>query len=189
MNSRTISASATNTDFAQQSTTKSAAEVVTTRAPLIEDAATVAALVRAAGALEPNTTYAYVLLCSHFSGTSAVAEVGQSLVGCALGYRIPERPDTLFLWQVGVASALRGRGVARQLLDQLASRPALADIQFWEMSIAPSNAASLRLFQSWASRRGVSLELAGRFEPSVFGAESAHEREDVFRIGPLRRKP
>src|SRR5690606_24057476 len=102
--------------------------VVTTRPPLPGDAAAVAQLVRQTETLEPNSTYAYLLLCTHFAETSVVAESGGALVGCALGYRVPSRPHTLFIWQIGVHPTAQRRGVALRLLDDLMRRPALRDV-------------------------------------------------------------
>ena len=141
----------------------------TTRPPTIEDAAAVVELVRSSGVLEPNTAYAYVLLCSHFSSTSAVAELDGRVVGCCLGYRIPQQPKSIFLWQIGVDSTCRRMGIAGLLLDGLCARPELRDVESFELSIAPSNTASFKLFETWASKRGLSLERVGCFQSAVFG--------------------
>jgi L-2,4-diaminobutyric acid acetyltransferase len=155
-----------------------------TRAPRLSDGAAIRELVHASGGLETNTTYAYLLLSHHFSDTCVVADAGGKLVGCVLGYRLPQEQSTLFLWQIGVAPEFRGRGVAKRLLRALSSRSRLADIQQVQLTIAPSNLASRRVFQSWAEEMGCSVERVGLFEQEVFGP-AAHEEEDVLSIGPL----
>lgn len=160
--------------------------IITTRPPEAEDAAAVSQLVREAGTLEPNTTYAYLLLCSHFSETSAVAEADGRLVGCVLGYRIPDRPRTLFVWQIGVHSSARRNGVGRRLLSELVRRPSLSDVEYLETTIAPSNEASRRLFERWADLHDFQVKSAGAFDASLFGPAGNHEREDILCIGPLK---
>ena len=126
----------------------------------------------------------------YHAGTSLVAvDDDGDLVGFVMGFRVPASPETVFVWQIGVSPDFQRRGIARRLLDEIARRPLLGDVDYLEMSIAPSNAASARLFDSWASRRGLSLVRTDCFESSVFGPASSHEREDVFRIGPLKEKP
>lgn len=161
---------------------------LTSRRPTPADAAHVTDLVRRAGTLESNTAYAYVLLCSHFSGTSAIAERDGTLVGCLLGYRIPERPQTLFLWQIGVDESERRRGVARHLLDELLHRHALSDVAYIETTVGRSNLASRGLFEQWAKQHEFELRAVGVFESSLFGPPASHEPEDILRIGPLLEK-
>ena len=156
---------------------------VTFHPPTLEDGAAVSALVRESGALEPNTTYAYLLLCHHFGDTCLVAREGDSIVGCALAYRIPARPQVLFIWQIGVAPQARGRGLASKILDELVARPALQDIERLELTIAQSNVASNRLFDSFATRNGWKIARTQGFEPHHFGAER-HEHELLVTITP-----
>src|SRR5690606_32932579 len=86
--------------------------------PTLDDGAAVAALVRESGALEPNTTYAYLLLSHYFGESSLLCRRGSELVGCVLGFRVPGRPRTLFIWQIGVSPSARGRGLASKILDE-----------------------------------------------------------------------
>lgn len=161
---------------------------ILTRQPTPGDAASVTDLVRSVGTLEPNTTYAYLLLCSHFSQTSALAEREGKLVGCALGYRLPEQPRTLFIWQIGVDEGARRQGVARHLLDELIHRDALSDVAYIETTVAGSNHASRGLFERWAKQRNFELQTVGVFECSLFGPPGSHEQEEILRIGPLLEK-
>jgi L-2,4-diaminobutyric acid acetyltransferase len=158
-----------------------------TRAPHSRDATFVAKLVTDAGTLEVNTTYAYVLLCTHFAETCAVAERAGEIIGCALGYRVPARSNTLFVWQIGVQQTARRLGIGRRLLNELVSRPQLADVQFLETTVAPSNAASRSLFERWATEHGTRLRCVGVFESSLFGSTCEHENEEVLQIGPFRK--
>jgi L-2,4-diaminobutyric acid acetyltransferase len=155
---------------------------VLTRPPTPEDAASASELIRKAGTLELNTTYAYLLLCSHFAETSAVAVCGEDLVGCAFGYRIPQRPQTLFLWQIGVDASMRRQGVARRLLDELLDRSELADVKCIETTVAPSNLPSRKLFEGWAKNRQLEIESVDVLGSSLFGSEGSHEPEEILRL-------
>jgi L-2,4-diaminobutyric acid acetyltransferase len=151
------------------------------RPPTLADGAAVSALVREAGGLEPNTTYAYLLLCTHFSQTSVVAVEDGELLGVLLGYRLPEARERLFVWQIGVKPTARGRGVARAMLDHLVDRAELQDVCAIEQTIAPSNEASNKLFASFARSRGCDLSVAPGFASKDFGPV-AHEEENLVRI-------
>lgn len=161
---------------------------LTSRPPRAADAAQVSELVRRAGTLEPNSTYAYVLLCTHFAETGQVAESGGRIVGCALGYRLPQDPSTLFLWQIGVAPDARRRGIARQLLSDLLTRCSPSGVERLETTVAPSNAASRKLFESWSQEQGFSWETSGRFDSCLFGDPGVHEDEQILRITCARRE-
>lgn len=57
--------------------------------------------------LDLNASYAYVLWCRDFAGTSVVATVNGEVVGFVTGYRRPKQPATLMVWQVAVDEQLR----------------------------------------------------------------------------------
>lgn len=155
------------------------------RRPKVSDGAKVAALVRACPPLEPNTEYAYLLLCDHFAGTSVVAEQEDQVLGFVGGYRLPERPDTVFVWQVAVSAEARGLGLGRAMLHELLDRPECAGVTHLETTVSPSNTASAKLFRAAARDRGAECVEDGGYGPELFG-EGAHEAEVLFRIGPVR---
>jgi L-2,4-diaminobutyric acid acetyltransferase len=174
-------------NLSQQPHSVSSKNALLTRRPSLDDGAEVQQLVSASGGLEANTTYAYLLLSHHFSDTCVVAELKGKLVGCALGYRLPQEPRALFLWQIGVAPDFQGQGIGKRLLRALSDRPELADIERVELTIAPSNLASRHLFQSWALEMNTYMKCVGKFERDAFGP-TTHEEEDVLSIGPLNWK-
>lgn len=135
--------------------------------------------------LEQNTAYAYVLFASHFQDTCVVAESGGEIVGFVVAYRPPRTPDRVFVWQVGVRESARGAGIASKLLDQLVAqlRP---PVLYLEATVTPSNAASRRLFESFARRHDARCGVLPGFAPELF--PETHDPEDLFRIGPLPTK-
>lgn len=157
------------------------------RKPTVDDGGAVAELVRQCPPLEPNTAYAYLLLCTHFAQTGVVAEDQDgAFAGFLAGYRVPERPDTCFVWQIGVASHARGCGLGRAMLRGVIERPSNRDISFIEATVAPSNLQSMRLFEGFAKQAGSPITIHEGFCASHFPGQS-HEEELLVRIGPLRR--
>lgn len=163
------------------------APTITLRAPSKRDGAAMWELARSS-ALELNTCYAYLLLASHFSGTCVLAECNGQLLGFVAAYRPPTKPDVVFVWQIGVSEAARARGLGKRLLRELLRMPACEGVKYLEATVAPSNAPSTRLFVGLAREHGVACERSRGFEPSDF-ANSDHESEELFRIGPLERNP
>jgi L-2,4-diaminobutyric acid acetyltransferase len=154
------------------------------RPPNPEDAAAVWGLVRDSGALDLNSPYAYLLLCSDFADTCVVAEAAGRVVGFVGAYRPPPRPDSLFVWQIVTARELRGAGLGRSLLDSLFLRPACRSVRFLEATVTASNDRSRALFAGFARRRGLPLVELPAFGPELFPAAD-HEEEVRVRIGPL----
>lgn len=141
------------------------------------------ALVRASETLETNTAYCYVLLADHFRDTCVVAERNGRIVGMVAAFVSPKTPDTVFVWQVGVAASERGRGLARRMIVDLLERPALAGLPFLEATVAPSNGASAALFESVARALGAQREIEAGYAEKDF--PDGHEAERTFRIGPI----
>lgn len=138
--------------------------------------------------LELNTAYAYVLLATHFSASSAVAEDQEGLLGFVVGYRLPEEQETLFVWQIGVHARARGLGLGKRLLQHLIERTDTVPVRYLEATVAPSNEASQRLFRGFAKFLNAPCEERPCFEPEHFGG-SQHESEALFRVGPFRQAP
>lgn len=153
------------------------------RHPTAEDGHAVWSLVGESPPLERNSCYAYLLLCRDFAATSLVAERDGALVGFVIGYRRPARPDTLFVWQVGVAESARGCGLGREMLLELLAPNAADGVGRLEASVAPSNEASRRLFASLARDVGAPCREETLFAPDLF--PGGHEEEVLFRIGPF----
>ena len=156
------------------------------RRPQLEQGKAVHELVQRCPPLDLNSSYSYFLLCSHFADTCVVAEQEGVAVGFISAYRLPQAPQTLFVWQVAVDARARGRQLAGRMLEELLLRPACAGLQFIETTVSPSNHASRRVFERFAATHGAAWHEEAFLTPAHFGAES-HEEEVLFRIGPLAR--
>jgi diaminobutyrate acetyltransferase len=144
-------------------------------------------LVRDSGVLDLNSSYAYLLWCRDFAGTSVVARVDGAVVGFVTGFLRQEAPDTLMVWQVAVDPTQRGQNLAGRMLSTLVDRMVTQGVRWMETTISPSNEASIRLFSALARDRGTDIERRDLFSPQDFPADEPgdHEAEDLYVIGPF----
>ena len=159
---------------------------VTFRPPTPEDGLAVSRLIEACPPLDTNSLYSTLLLCSHFADTCILAERKGRILGWISGYRPPSDSDALFVWQVAVAEAARGRGLGKRMLNALFDLPAVRDARTLLTTVTPSNLTSRRMFADFAAQFGLTLEDRPHFDTdSHFGG--AHEAEHLISIGPLDR--
>ncbi|HLT63798.1 MAG TPA: diaminobutyrate acetyltransferase [Pseudohongiella sp.] len=156
------------------------------RQPVPDDGPAVLDLIRRSAFLDTNSLYCYLLLCTHFSTTSAVAVRDGQLAGVITAYVPPQHPDTLFVWQVAVDSSARGHGLASRMLDHILGRPGTLQIRFVEATVAADNKASRALFSSLARRFRASVQESVMFEREQF-SPALQYTEYKLSIGPLVR--
>ncbi|WP_027709526.1 diaminobutyrate acetyltransferase [Zooshikella ganghwensis] len=154
------------------------------RLPRPSDGFVVSELISQCPPLDTNSTYCNLLQCTHFAGTSVVAELRGKIVGFISGYVIPDRPNCLFIWQVAVAEQARGIGLALRMLRDILARNQNSQIVTVETTITASNLASWALFERLAQ------ELKAPFNKSIFFDSSKHfagnhESELLMKIGPF----
>lgn len=158
-------------------------ESIQIRKPSASDGAAVWALAKQAG-LDENSVYCYLLLCHQFADSTAVALSDEQIVGFSAGFRLPDNPETLFVWQVGVAAEFKGKGLARALILWLCQQPA-HPVHRIEATVTPTNIASQKLFSSVAN----ALCAPWEYEHTLFSREdfgaAAHDAEKLFCIGPF----
>ncbi|TFB14663.1 diaminobutyrate acetyltransferase [Filobacillus milosensis] len=134
--------------------------------------------------LDQNSVYKYIMMCEYFSETCVVAKEEGKVVGFITGFIPPEKQDVVFVWQVGVDSSQRGKGVASQLLKELFNRDACKDVRFLEATVTPSNEASKKLFKGFARKNNTKCDITELFTKDLFPSDE-HEEEHRFRIGPI----
>ena len=154
------------------------------REPLADDAPGIYALVERSKPLDLNSRYCYLILCAHFASTCVVVEQDGDIVAFATAYILPERRDTLFVWQIAVDATMRGQGLAKKMLRRLLARPVLKGVRYIEATVNPSNKASRALFQSLADDCSVAIAESPMFAAELFG-DSDHEPEHLLRVGPI----
>ena len=152
--------------------------------PRVSDGAAIHRLIEACKPLDVNSLYAYLLLCEHHAGTCVIARTDERIVGFVSAYRIPQREDTIFVWQVAVDASARGTGLAKTMLRDLLARPLVRGSTHLETTVSPSNTASRRLFYALARELDAPVNEEVLFAESDFGGEN-HECEMLIRIGPF----
>jgi L-2,4-diaminobutyric acid acetyltransferase len=150
--------------------------------PRLEDGRQLWRIARDSQTLDLNSPYSYVLWCRDFAATSVVARSDGKIRGFVTGFDRPEDPGTLFVWQVAVDAAWRGRGLAGRMLARLADR----GFRSVEATVTPDNTASDRLFTAFARDRGAELRRTPLFSGELFPGD--HQPEELYRIGPLDRQ-
>ncbi|MFB4165826.1 diaminobutyrate acetyltransferase [Alteribacillus sp. JSM 102045] len=151
--------------------------------PTVEDGADMWELVKNS-TLDLNSSYKYIMMCEFFAKTCVVAKEKGELVGFVTAFIPPEKRDTVFVWQVGVDSSQRGKGLASRLLNELVERTACEDVKYLEATVTPSNEPSQALFKKLARTHNTNCEVSECFAEDLFPGEG-HEAELTFRIGPF----
>jgi L-2,4-diaminobutyric acid acetyltransferase len=154
------------------------------RPPVSDDGISVFRLIQQCPPLDPNSIYCNLLQCSHFAGTSVAAVWRGELVGFVSGYLVPERADTLFVWQVAVGKPARGKGLASSMLRHILNRSQCRGVSYIETTITESNEASWALFERLAQQLNAELKRSVMFDREKHFA-GRHDTEMLVRIGPF----
>ena len=156
----------------------------TLRNPTPRDAAGIWRLVVDSGVLDHNSPYSYLILCQHFADTCIVAEEDARIVGFVTAYRPPIAPEVVFVWQIGVAASMRGRGLGVAILDALVRQPACREVSYLDATVTPSNLASQAMFRAFARKMKTQCVEELCFPEHLFPT-AGHEAEHLFHIGPF----
>lgn len=124
------------------------------------------------------------MMSRYFADTCVVAEEGGEPVGFIVGFAMPPRPESVFVWQVTSAASQRGKGLATLMMGELLRTHAKDGGSYLEATVTPSNTASQRLFRGVAKKLGVPCEETLEFRRDHF-PDNDHEEEMLFRIGPF----
>ncbi|MDR9484968.1 MULTISPECIES: diaminobutyrate acetyltransferase [Sediminimonas] len=144
-------------------------DTITLRQPDGADGAAVWELIRACKPLDENSMYCNLIQCDHFAETCVLAELDGEPVGWISAYVRPDDFETLFVWQVAVSEAARGRGLGQLMLEDLLERDACDEVTRLQTTITRDNDASWGLFKKFARVMGGALS-----------HEAHYTREDHF---------
>ncbi|NYT02488.1 MAG: diaminobutyrate acetyltransferase [Methanosarcinales archaeon] len=152
--------------------------------PAIDDGMDIWRLIGDSKTLDQNSPYNYLLLCKHFPETCVVARQGKQLRGFMSAYIHPQKPETVFIWQVAVHQDCRKSGVARSMLQILLNREACRNVRFLETTVSPSNKPSRSLFYSLARDLQTTVREELFMSREDFG-QTDHEDEVLLQVGPF----
>ena len=106
------------------------------------------------------------------------------VMGFVSGYRIPARPEVLFVWQVVVSAKARGQGLAGRMIQALLESDSCHKVTHLETSITNDNDAYWGLFKKLASKLSAPTGETVMFDKDAHFAGN-HATEMLFRIGPF----
>lgn len=132
--------------------------------------------------LDVNTPYSYVMWSTYFQKTSMIATYKNERIGFVSGYILPDKDDTLFVWQVAVDENYRGFGLATRMIKGLVD--SLDEVKFIEATVTPSNEPSSNLFKGIAKKHGTECSISLCFSKADFPYDDIEE-EYTYRIGPI----
>ncbi|WP_019530813.1 diaminobutyrate acetyltransferase [Dasania marina] len=154
------------------------------RMPSLADGVAVNSLVERCQPLDTNSTYCNLLQCGHFASTSVAAEKDGEIVGFVSGYLLPNRPNTLFIWQVAVSEEARGRGLGKKMLQHIVNRQRGSGVKYIETTITEDNDASWGLFKVFAKLVNADLQAVDWLD-ALEHFDGQHDSETLVKIGPL----
>ena len=157
------------------------------RPPKLQDGHNIHHLISHCSPLDENSPYCNFLQASLFNQSSILAESKGQTVGFISGMLNPDRPHSLFIWQVAVSPEMRAEGLAYSMLKSLLDRKNLQFIEVVETTITQSNTPS------WALFKKIDLLYGNHGSVRLFLDKEAHfkgkqETEYLYRI-PLKTQP
>jgi L-2,4-diaminobutyric acid acetyltransferase len=123
------------------------------------DLKTVVALVDKCGTfLVRHTDFTYIVLFRYFGDLCFVLEDDGEAVGFATAVRSSDRPDTVYLWQIGMVPECQGRGLSALLIDRVVQQTRKLGCMRLEFSVDRTNEKSRGAFESYAGKNGIRME-------------------------------
>ncbi|MFO7889879.1 MAG: phosphoribosylamine--glycine ligase [bacterium] len=104
-------------------------------------------LVRHCPPLESYGPHLYKIMINYFNNTCFVAKKGNRVVGWVMGFISSVKPDTYFLWQIGVDPNEQGIGLGSRLLNFVENDLIKKQCRRIELTIDPENISSQKLFR------------------------------------------
>ncbi|WP_434361382.1 diaminobutyrate acetyltransferase [Parasalinivibrio latis] len=175
----------TNRDTVAEKATTAITSEITLRKPKKTDGTLIYELIKNSPPLDVNSSYCNFLQAIHFKDTCIVAEQGNKICGFISGYLQPEDSETLFVWQVAIASSHRGQGLAYKMLDNLLNRKEVDNVRFVETTITEDNPGSWALFKKLDSKHTREGKVSLFLDESLH-FQGKHDSEYLFRI-PIAR--
>jgi L-2,4-diaminobutyric acid acetyltransferase len=155
------------------------------REPDATDGVAINRLVSACPPLDSNSTYCNLLQCTHFAKTSCLLELDGAVAGFISGYLLPDKPNTLFVWQIAIDKPARKKGYARKMLLKILQRPICKDVRCLETTITKSNQASWGMFIKFANELNSQYSETQQFSRAAHFADE-HDDEYLLSIGPFK---
>ncbi len=103
-------------------------------------------LVRHCPPLEVYDAHVYKIIIRFFRDNCYVARKSGRVVGWVMGFISTRKPDSYFLWQIGIDSEMQGTGLGTKLLQFVENDLRGKNCRRIELTIDPENVPSQKLF-------------------------------------------
>lgn len=154
----------------------------TFREPTAKDGAAIFAMMQPyKPKIGTNPLYTYLVQCEYFAGTCVAVEKDGELIAFTSAFIPPQKPDTLYIWEIAVKEGFHGHGLMDQMLRHLLAK---TGSRFLEATVNPSNTSSSARFRNLAQAMACPCDIKTLFPESYF-APLEHEDEVLYRIGPF----
>ncbi len=154
------------------------------RKPTREDGQSIFKLIRNVGGLDLNSEYSYFMIADLFRNQCAVVVDDKGEIhGFASGILRPEDPETLFIWQICTDNVIRGKGMAKQMIEFIIANQR-TEVKYIEATIDDQNISSQSLFKSIAKHFEADVVKSIYIRQEEFS--DAHTSEYIYRIGTLK---
>ena len=143
------------------------------------DGARVRSFVSKCPPLTVHTSYTYWFILSRTPRLSVGLEASDGLVAVALG--VPTADGGVFVWQLASCPTLRRTGLAIKALGALWTNADAQGLSRLELTIAPSNQASVATMRRFADDHGLRIRSTG-LVGTDYGVDPAEERFIIDRV-------
>jgi L-2,4-diaminobutyric acid acetyltransferase len=115
--------------------------------------------------LDPHTLFTYWVLARYQPTYGfAAQDLNGEVIGLLTAIASSNNDETVYVWQIGVAPAVRGNGLAQDLLHELNMAALQNRRRLLEVSIDSHNQESYRLFHAFARAQSAALEVVDVLE-------------------------
>ncbi|QKF82306.1 diaminobutyrate acetyltransferase [Halarcobacter ebronensis] len=156
------------------------------RKPTKEYSKQVFRLIKECENLDLNSEYLYLLQNTHFKESCSIAVCENRVVGFVSGYKLPNEPEILFIWQVAINEEFRGIGLANKLISNTLKRKLNSGITRIHTTVSPDNKSSIKMFTKLAKNLDTKIIAKKFFKKEDF--INSHEEEVLYEIGPIKQK-
>ena len=156
---------------------------ITVRNACASDSPLLRALAAACGTLDVHTPYTYWVACRYHSKSIFILEDSGTPVGYIMAL---DNPDCVFLWQIGILSSHRGKGLSKLLYARVMDFAAAAEKPL-QVTIAPENKASYGAMENYCRSRGLTIQAEDTLHLNDCIDREFQETEIIYTVFPAER--
>lgn len=128
--------------------------------------------------LDVHTPYTYWVVCQFFSDGCFIAEEDGVAVGSIMTVK---GDDCVFVWQIGVLSEFRGKGISQHLYKAVLDYARDCKVKKIMLSISPDNDNSNFAFKNFCKKNELNIVQSGVCNIEI-PAEQFFEKENLYEV-------